>query len=81
MGGQFFHMYADENIRNKASLCSCQGIANVSKRALFFTSVPFYWFLIFKFLGVFDIKLFCFVAGASLMLSMLGYGWGVLNEI
>ena len=53
---------------------------SLSKKALFFTSVPFYWLVFFtKVLNFFDLRFFIFVVIASIIMSFLGKNWGVLN--
>jgi len=55
-------------------------LIKTSKRTLFITSVPLYWFLIFKFiLGYFEVGLFMFCVGLSYVLSTLSKDWGVLT--
>ncbi len=57
-----------------------QKIASFGKRALFLTSVPFYWLVFFtKILNFFDMKFFIFVVAASMVLSLLGKNWGILH--
>ncbi len=54
--------------------------ASISKKALFFTSVPFYWLVFFtKILNWFDVHFFVFVVVASIVLSFFGKNWGLLN--
>ena len=55
-------------------------LVRASKRAFFITSVPLYWFLIFKFmLGYFEVGLFLFCVGFSYVLSTLSKDWGILT--
>jgi hypothetical protein len=55
-------------------------LIRASRRVIFITSVPLYWFLIFKFLiGYFEIGLFMFCVGFSYVLSTLSKDWGVLT--
>ncbi len=55
-------------------------LIRASKRAFFITSVPLYWFLIFKYLlGYFEIGLFMFCVGLSYVLSTMTKDWGVLT--
>ena len=55
-------------------------LAGISKKALFITSVPFYWFLFFNYiLNWQSMGLFVFVVTASYMTSLSGHGWGLLN--
>lgn len=50
------------------------------KKAVYITSVPFYWFIIFKYLiGWFNPGFFIFVIICSIMLSIGGGSWGILN--
>ena len=52
----------------------------ISKKAVFITSVPFYWFIIFRYIiGTFDIGLFIFIVGVSFFMSFFGINWGILN--
>lgn len=54
--------------------------ASIGKKALFFTSVPFYWLVFFtKILNFFDMRFFVFVVVASIILSFFGKNWGLLN--
>ncbi|MBD3313776.1 hypothetical protein GF345_05010 [Candidatus Woesearchaeota archaeon] len=54
----------------------------LSKKALFITSVPFYWFILFKYVvGSFNPAFFVFVVLASGLLSFTGSNWGVLNVL
>lgn len=56
--------------------------SELSKKAMFITSVPFYWFIIFKYMiGWFDMGFFVFVIGCSMILSMTGGNWGMLNGL
>ena len=49
-------------------------------KALFITSVPLYWFILFNYaLGWFDIPLFVFVVLCSYAFSLAGKGWGALD--
>ncbi|MEM4336708.1 MAG: hypothetical protein QXG86_01765 [Candidatus Woesearchaeota archaeon] len=53
---------------------------NASKRALFFTSLPFYWIIFFNYvIKWFDIKLFIFVVIVSGIMSFCGRSWGVID--
>lgn len=55
-------------------------LVRASKRAFFITSVPLYWFLMFKFvLGYFEMGLFMFCVGLSYVLSTMSKDWGVLT--
>jgi len=51
------------------------------RRAIFITSVPVYWFLVFRHvLGYFDMSMFVFVVGLSYVISTLFIGhWGLLE--
>jgi hypothetical protein len=50
------------------------------KKAIYITSVPFYWFIIFKYcLGWFNPGFFIFVIICSIVLSLGGGSWGILN--
>ena len=52
----------------------------ISKKALFFTSLPFYWLLFFNYvLNWFDSRIFIFVVGVSIAMSLFGQGWGVID--
>ncbi|MCX8147494.1 MAG: hypothetical protein N3D84_03435 [Candidatus Woesearchaeota archaeon] len=52
-----------------------------SKRLFFATSMPFYWFIVFKhFVGWFDFGFFIFVVICSFALSLLGKNWGMINS-
>ena len=52
------------------------------KKAAFITSVPFYWFIIFRyFVGTIDAGLFVFVIAASFVMSLFGANWGLLNGL
>jgi len=54
--------------------------ASIGKKALFFTSVPFYWLVFFtKILNFFDMRFFIFVVVASIILSFFGKNWGLIN--
>ncbi|HLC46573.1 MAG TPA: hypothetical protein VJI75_02420 [Candidatus Nanoarchaeia archaeon] len=49
-------------------------------KALFITSVPLYWFILFNYaLGWFDLPLFVFVVLCSYAFSLAGKGWGALD--
>jgi len=51
-----------------------------SKKALFFTSLPFYWIIFFNYiLNWFDLKFFIFVVMASAIMSFAGQSWGALD--
>ena len=55
-------------------------LASLGKKALFFTSVPFYWLVFFtKILNFFDMRFFVFVVAASIIMSFFGKNWGLLN--
>ncbi|MCX6707618.1 MAG: hypothetical protein NT001_05775 [Candidatus Woesearchaeota archaeon] len=50
------------------------------KKAVYITSVPFYWFIIFKYMmGWFNPGFFMFVILCSIILSVGGGSWGILN--
>ena len=50
------------------------------KKAVYITSVPFYWFIIFKYImGWFNPGFFVFVILCSVILSVSGGSWGILN--
>lgn len=52
----------------------------LSKKALFITSVPFYWFIIFTYiLNWQSTSMFIFAVGTSYLTSLFGQGWGLLN--
>ncbi|PIN87169.1 hypothetical protein COV19_01095 [Candidatus Woesearchaeota archaeon CG10_big_fil_rev_8_21_14_0_10_44_13] len=54
----------------------------ISKKAVFITSVPFYWFIIFRYIvGSIEMNLFIFIVAASFVMSSFGNGWGLLNGI
>jgi hypothetical protein len=54
--------------------------ASTGKKALFFTSVPFYWLVFFtKILNFFDMRFFVFVVVATIALTLMGKNWGLLN--
>lgn len=56
--------------------------SGLSKKAMFITSVPFYWFIIFKYLiGWFNPGFFVFVIACSMLLSIGGGNWGILNGL
>ena len=53
---------------------------SASKKAFFITSVPFYWFILFKHMvGSFNPGFFVFVVISSILLSKFGGGWGIIN--
>ena len=52
-----------------------------SKKAVFITSVPFYWFIIFRYVNWFDTGFFLFVVMASFAMSFAGSGWGIFNSL
>jgi len=55
---------------------------SLGKRALFFTSVPFYWGLFFHvLLGWFNPFVFGAVVIGSFAASMMGSGWGLLDNL
>ena len=57
-------------------------LINQCKRALFFTSVPFYWLIFFIYLlNWFDMSYFIMVNVASVVLSYYGMGWGLLDSL
>ncbi len=57
-------------------------LINQSKRALFFTSVPFYWLIFFTYLlKWFDLNLFVLVNVGTMAMSYFGIGWGLLNGL
>ena len=52
----------------------------LGKKAVYITSVPFYWFIIFKYImGWFNPGFFIFVILCSIILSVGGGSWGILN--
>ncbi|HLC98535.1 MAG TPA: hypothetical protein VJC00_00835 [Candidatus Nanoarchaeia archaeon] len=52
----------------------------ISKKAFFITSVPFYWFIVFKHIvGSFNPAFFVFVVICSIILSGIGGNWGIIN--
>ncbi len=55
-------------------------LASLGKKALFFTSMPFYWLVFFtKVMHWFDARFFIFVIIASIVLSFWGKNWGLLH--
>ncbi len=51
-----------------------------SKKAFFITSVPFYWFILFKHVvGWFNPGFFAFVVISSIALSKMGGTWGIIS--
>ncbi|MBW2999933.1 hypothetical protein KY339_04620, partial [Candidatus Woesearchaeota archaeon] len=61
---------------------SSASLNKLSKKALFITSMPFYWFIFFKYvINWFEIGMFLFVVLASFAISMLGMNWGVLDSL
>ena len=55
-------------------------IASFGKKALFFTSVPFYWLVFFtQVMRWYDTGFFIFVVAASIVLSLLGKNWGLIH--
>ena len=55
-------------------------ITGLCKKALFFTSVPFYWLVFFtKIMHFYDANFFVFVVVASIVMSFFGKNWGVLH--
>ncbi len=55
-------------------------IASLGKKALFFTSVPFYWLVFFtQVMRWYDTSFFVFVVAASIVLSLMGKNWGILH--
>ncbi len=55
-------------------------LAGLGKKALFFTSVPFYWLVFFtKIMNWFDLRFFIFVVAATIAMSIFGKNWGLLN--
>lgn len=53
-------------------------LLETSKKAFFLTSMPFYWFFIFKYiLEWFDWQWFLFVVACSFLLSLYTKGWGI----
>jgi len=55
-------------------------IAGLCKKALFFTSVPFYWLVFFtRVLHWYDAGFFVFVVAASIVISLLGKNWGLIH--
>jgi len=61
---------------------ACSFFRWISKKAIFITSVPFYWFIIFQYVvGWFEVNFFIFVVCASIVMSFIGGGWGILNSI
>lgn len=85
-----FHVYDRREERKRKILeakksfseKSCSLFKWISKKAVFITSVPFYWFIIFRyFLGSFDAGLFIFIIAASFIMSFFGSGWGLLNGL
>ena len=54
--------------------------AATGKKALFFTSLPFYWIVFFSYImNWFDFRLFAFVVIASAVMSIFGQSWGALD--
>lgn len=54
----------------------------ISKKAFFITSVPFYWFILFRYVvNWFDMGFFIFVVCASIAMSFFGSGWGIINSM
>ena len=63
-----------------AGLPLWETIASIGKKALFVTSVPFYWLVFFtRILQWYDANFFIFVVIASMVLSVLGKNWGILH--
>lgn len=59
-----------------------KALVGASKKAFFFISLPFYWLVFFNYiLNFFDSRLFIFVVGASVFMSLIGQNWGVLNAL
>lgn len=68
--------------RSGRRLNSRSFFSGLSKKAFFITSVPFYWFIIFQYIvGSFNLAFFVFVCICSLLLSVTGMNWGVLNSM
>lgn len=58
------------------------GIGQAGRKALFITSLPFYWLLVFKFvLGAFTMEVFAFSVLASWAFSLFDGGWGILHNL
>jgi hypothetical protein len=56
--------------------------SGLSKKAVFITSVPFYWFIIFKYIvGSFNPAFFVFVIVCSIIISQFGGNWGIMNAL
>jgi len=54
--------------------------ASIGKKALFLTSMPFYWLVFFtRIMHWFDLHFFIFVVAASIALSVLGKNWGMIH--
>lgn len=51
------------------------------KGVLFFTSVPLYWLIFFRLINFFDMSFFIFVVVSSIMLSLLGKNWGLIEGL
>ncbi|MFO8016201.1 MAG: hypothetical protein R6U32_03790 [Candidatus Woesearchaeota archaeon] len=72
-----FRASLKESFRRSFSLFKWAG-----KKAVFITSVPFYWLIIFRHvLHWYDAGFFAFVVIASLLLSMLGGSWGIMQGL
>ena len=55
-------------------------LRGASRKAFFLTSMPFYWFFLFRYvLNWFDLKWFLLVVVLSAVLSLTGKGWGILQ--
>lgn len=71
----------NETIRIEKTIFKLRKIfITTSKRALFFTSLPFYWIVFFNYiLKWFDYRVFIFVVVASAIMSVAGQSWGVID--
>ncbi|MFC1691382.1 hypothetical protein ACFL0W_04335 [Nanoarchaeota archaeon] len=54
---------------------------NIGKKAAFITSLPFYWLIFFNLIGYFDVKLFSFTIISSIIMSLFGKSWGILDNL
>jgi len=79
--GLFLHKQKEALLlRQKEAFPLWETIASLGKKALFVTSVPFYWLVFFtKILQWYDANFFIFVVIASMVLSVLGKNWGILH--
>jgi len=78
---EFGNIQSAEQKKLEKSVNSFRNVfVTFSKRALFFTSLPFYWIVFFNYiLNWFDYRFFAFVVIISAMMSFFGQGWGLLN--